>query len=90
MDLTPTIAPAIATAIANVKAMIPADITAAHDALADLESKLLAGGSTDLNQLLIIASQNLTTVLAPFAALVPVISLLLSGKKRVIITLEDV
>jgi hypothetical protein len=48
MDLTGGIAPAITDAITTLKAAIPADITAAHDALADLESKLLAGAQADV------------------------------------------
>jgi len=42
MDLTPNIAPAIADAMAQLKQMIPEDLKQAHDALADLEDKLMA------------------------------------------------
>ena len=46
MDLTPNVAPAIADAMAQLKQMIPEDLKQAHDALADLEDKLMAAAST--------------------------------------------
>ena len=50
MNLTGDLAPAITTGIQTLRDAIPADLTQAHDALADLESKLQASVSTDIDK----------------------------------------
>lgn len=51
MDVTNNLGPDIKDAMATLKAAIPADIITAHYAFADLESKLQANVSADIDKL---------------------------------------
>ena len=76
----------ITAALPGMEASIAADVS---QAVSEIQAGITQLEAAEVN-VITQATTALTNVLAPFAALVPHITAILDGKKRVIITLEDV